>query len=125
MAASLNSFLMRKVELIARLGMLNAPLQFRPARKSTLARNRELRVAQSQMCGEYLGIRRFGPARMKLPDSLRYGRIVVGVALQQVLRLVLEVLEARLFGKRSYGHNELPFVRPRSAYFRAESKFVT
>jgi hypothetical protein len=110
-----NSFVMRKVQLIARFGLLNAPLQFRPAQKSTLSRNRELRIAQSQMRAEYFGIRGFGPARMKLADSLCYGKVVRGVRLQHVLRLVLEVLQARFFRKRSYGHNELPFVRPRSA----------
>jgi hypothetical protein len=62
---------------------------------------------------------------MKLPDPLRYGGVVQGVTLKQVLCLVFEVLEARFCRKRSYGHNELPFVRPRSAYFRAESQFVT
>src|ERR1700756_5893237 len=101
-----DSFVMRKVELIARFGLLNAPLHFRPARKSALTRNRDLRVTQTQMRGEYFGIRSFGPARMKLTDSLGHGRIVRGVTFQHVLRLVLEMLQARLFGKRFYGHNE-------------------
>src|SRR6266576_3040261 len=58
-----NSFVVGPVELIARLGLLNTTLQLRPTRKSTLTRNRELRIAQSQVRGEYLGIRGFGPAR--------------------------------------------------------------
>jgi hypothetical protein len=110
-----NSFVMWKVELITRFGLLNATLQFHPARKSTLTRNRELRIAQSQMRDEYFVIRSVGPARVKLADSLGYGRVMRGVPRQDILRLVLEVLQARLFGKGSYGHNELPFVRPRSA----------
>ena len=44
--------------------------------------------------------------------------------LQQVLRLMLEMIDIRIRGEASYRHGELPFVGPRSACLRAESKFV-
>ncbi|PYV14274.1 MAG: hypothetical protein DMG21_18745 [Acidobacteria bacterium] len=61
---------------------------------------------------------------MKFPEPLGHFGIPGGMRLQQVFRLVLEMIEIGIRWKASYRHDELPFVGPRSAYLRAESQFV-
>lgn len=73
-------------------------------------------IAELQPGMEDFCVSRMMEARMKFADALRYLRRVGGMSFQQVLGLMLEVIEIGIGRERSYRHDELPFVRPRSAY---------
>jgi hypothetical protein len=53
--------------------------------------------------------------RVKFPDPLGYAWSAGGMLVEQVLGLILEMIEIRIRWEASYGHDELPFVRPSSA----------
>src|ERR1700741_2652662 len=99
-----NSLVMRQHDLIARLGLLNAPLQSGPTRISALAGYGKLRIAQTELGAKDGSIRRFCPPWMKFPEPLGRGRAARTMFLQQVFPLIFEVLEIRIFRKRSYRH---------------------
>jgi hypothetical protein len=52
---------------------------------------------------------------MKFSESLGSLGRASSVFLQQIFRLIFEVIEVWIRGQASYWHNELPFVCPRSA----------
>ncbi len=54
--------------------------------------------------------------RVKFPEPLGYAWSAGGMLLEQVLRLILEMIEARIRWEASYWHDELPFVCPGSAF---------
>ena len=111
-----NAFVVRQIEPVGERRLFNMPLQSRPTGKPVLPSDSELRVAQIEVGGEDLRVRRFRPARVKLPDPLRHRRTTGRVALQQIFRLILEMFEIGTAREASYRHDELPFVRPRSAF---------
>jgi hypothetical protein len=117
----LNSLLVRQIQSIGKRWFFKVPFQPRPARKSILAGDCELRVTEPEQGVEDFRVRRPTKTRVKFPDPLGYVGSVSGVLFQQVFRLILEMIEVRAQWEASYWHGELPFVCPRSAFMGRKS----
>ena len=111
----LDAFMMRQIEAVDESWLLDVPLQPRPAVEPRFACDGELGIAELQVRTEDFGVGRMMESGMKLPDALRYLRRARSMSSQQVLRLMFEVIEIGIGREWSYRHDELPFVRPRSA----------
>src|SRR5215472_9605694 len=110
-----NSLVVWQIQLIGASWFFNMPLQPRPAGEAGLTRDGELGIAQAQPGREDLGVSGPAHARMKFPDSLRgFGKAGVMIS-EQVLGLILQMIKVGIGWQASYRHNELPFLRPRSA----------
>jgi len=95
--------------------------QSRPAGESRLASDGELRVTELELGGEDFSIGGAAEAGMKFSDSLRHSGSVGAVLLEEVFRLILEMVEVGIRWETSDRHNELPFVCPRSALMGRKS----
>src|SRR5262245_19311932 len=69
-----NTLMVLDLKIVCGGWLFDMSLQSRPARKPALPRNRQLRVAQPQLCFEDLVIGGFLKLRMVLPDQLVYLR---------------------------------------------------
>ena len=86
------------------------PFQSRPTRKSVLACDCELRVAEAQPGNKDLGVRGLIETWMKLSDPLRYSLTAGGMVTGQVFCLMLEMIEIWICRETFYRHDELSFV---------------
>ena len=116
-----NSLLVRHVQAIGGCRSFNSSFQSPPTREPTFACNGELRVGDPEGRGKDVMVTGLAEARVKLPDPLGGIRAAASVFSQQVFGLMFEMIEIGMGWEGSYGHNELPFLRPRSAFLRAES----
>ena len=91
-----NSLLVRQIQSIGKRWFFNVPFQPRPARESILAGDGKLRVTEAERGVEDFRIRGPIKTRMKFPDPLGYVGSVSGVVIQQVFRLLLEMIEVRI-----------------------------
>jgi hypothetical protein len=82
--------------------------QPRPACKPAFPCNRKLRIAEFQLRLEDFVVRGLIKLRMKLPDPLRDLRIARSMRLEQILRLMFEMIETRVRWKTFDRHDELP-----------------
>src|SRR5262245_62067844 len=106
-----NTLMVLDLKIVCGGWLLDMSLQSRPARKPALPRNRQLRVAQPQLCFEDLVIGGFLKLRMELPEPLRDLRIARRMRHEQILRLILEMVEIRVRWKTFNRHDELPFFK--------------
>ena len=88
-----NSLMVGQIQMIGERWLFDVPLQPRPAGKSGLARDGELRVTEAQMGVEDLGIGGSGETRMEFPEALGHFRIARGMRLAQVFGLILKMIE--------------------------------
>src|ERR1700733_9599445 len=88
-----NSFLVRQIELIGQSRLFNMPFQPRPTQEAGLASNSELGVAELKLRVKNIGVRSPTEPRMELPNALGRCRIAGGMFLQQIFRLILEMIE--------------------------------
>ena len=98
--------------MVGKGGLLDVPLQTRPARKSVFAGDRKLRIAELQLRFEDFGVARFAESRMEFADLLGHSHLAGSMLLQKVFGLMFEVVETRMVGEPANGHDELPFVCP-------------
>ena len=74
-----NSLLMRQIQPIGERWFFNVPFQTRPARESIFARDRKLRVTESELSFKNFSIFSPAEARVKFPDPLGYVRSASGM----------------------------------------------
>jgi hypothetical protein len=112
-----NSLLVRQIQSIGERWFFNVPFQPRPAGKSMFAGDCKLCIAEAELCVEDFSVRGPVETRMEFPEPL--GRCLVAgiMILEQVFRLISEVIEVGIRWEASYRHDELPFVCPRSAIY--------
>ena len=89
----LDALMMRQVQTVGQRRLLDVALQAGPTGKSRFARDGELDIAELQLGSEDFRVRRTVKSRVKFAEALRYFRQAGDVSLQQVLRLMLEVVE--------------------------------
>jgi hypothetical protein len=105
--------MMRQMQLIGERWFFKMDFQSRPAGKSILASDCELGIAKAQMGDKDFSVRGPAETRVEFPDALGHAWSGGAVLLEQVLRLILEMIEVRIGWEASYRHDELPFVCPR------------
>jgi hypothetical protein len=110
-----NTLVVRGIEMIGKRWFFDVRFQPGPAGKSVFSGDGQLGISQAQLGDKDCSVRRAAETRMKFPEPLRSRRIAGGVRFEQIFCLVSEVIETGVGGKASCRHNELPFVRPRSA----------
>jgi hypothetical protein len=104
--------------------MLNKRLEFRPARKTVLVSNGEVRVTELKIS---IGYRRVGAAthpRVKFTQPMQRLRNASAVRLEQVRGLMLQMDKVRLGRQSLRRHNELPYVMRLCPHMQAESSFA-
>ena len=79
----LDALMMGEIQLIGQGGLLNVPLESGPTRKSALASDRELRVAEAKPGLKNRSICASLEARVKFPNSLSCLRFVRSSALRR------------------------------------------
>src|ERR1035438_5915752 len=110
-----NALMMRQIQFVGEGGFFNMPLQPRPAREPSLARDGGLCVAELELGVEDFRIRRLSESRMKFSQLLRKGWKAGSMILEQIFRLIFQMVEVGIRWEASYRHGGLPFVSPRSA----------
>src|SRR6266550_6006653 len=108
--------MVRQIEPIGKGWFFDVPFQSRPARKSILASDCELSVTKAWLVAENFSVRSPIKTWMKFSEPLGHPWVAGSVIPQQVFRLIFQMIEVRIRWEASYGHDELPFVSPRSAF---------
>src|SRR5580700_4067496 len=111
-----DSFMVREIQLIGERRLFDVLLKSRPALKTSLTSDSELCVTELQRRDKNFSVRGATETWMKFPDALGRSGVACGMFLQQVFGLMLEMIEVGIRGEASYGHAELPFIGPRSAF---------
>jgi hypothetical protein len=88
-----DALLMGQIEAIGEGWAFDVAFQPCPAGKTVLARDGELGIGEGEAGGEDLWVRGAGEPRMKLAEPLRHAGCAGGVILEQVLRLMLQMIE--------------------------------
>ena len=65
---------------------------------------------------EDFSVRGAAEMRVEFPQALGHAWSACSMLLEQVLGLILEMVEVGIRWEASYRHDELPFVRPKSAF---------
>jgi len=108
----LDSLMARQLQLIGWCWFFDAGFQARPAWKSILTGNRELRIREAEFSGEDFSIAGILEMWMKLSEPLGHFQVMGSMPFQQVFCLILEMVKAGIRREVSHWHNELPFLCP-------------
>jgi hypothetical protein len=118
-----DALVVRQIHSVGQCRFFNVALEPWPTGKSMFSRNRELRIALAEACFKDVTIASAAESRMKFSYPLRGSRVACRMFFEQVFRLVLEVNQAGVLGKRFDRHDELPFVCP-GPHVVGESQFA-
>jgi len=94
----LDALMMRQVQPVGNRRPFDVPFQSRPARKSRLARDGQLRIAEAERRVKNFRIARTAEPRMKLAEALRCFLCTGRVLLKQILRLMFQMIEIGMRG---------------------------
>jgi hypothetical protein len=99
-----DALVVRFLQAIGERRHFDMRLQPWPACKTVFASNSELRIAEGEVGLEDLVVGGVGESRMKLAEPLRCCSIARSMILQEILRLVLEVVEVGMGREALDGH---------------------
>src|SRR5262245_47168773 len=116
--------MLRQTQVIGGGRFLNAPFQSRPAGETVLPRDRELCVAEAQLCIEDRRVSSSIELPMKFSDALGSLRIARGMRLEQIFRLILEMIEIGARRQAFYWHTNFLSWSRLGPHLQAESEFV-